>query len=68
MFSATGITMSTLNLIQDLGLSSWLLFFALIARWIESLLVFTAYNMIVSCDFHGKENGERDFPPKNENP
>ena len=51
MFSAMGIT--TLNSIQDLGLSSWLLFFPFIARWIESLLVFTAYNTIVSCDFHG---------------
>ena len=44
MFSTTGITMSSLNLIQDLGLSSWLLFFPFIARWIESL-------WYVSCDF-----------------
>ena len=50
-FSATGITISTLNLIQDLGLSSWLLIVLVDARWKESRFVFTAYNMIVSCDF-----------------
>ena len=44
---------STLNLIQDLGLSSWFFFFALIARWIESLFALTGRNMISACDFHG---------------
>ena len=41
--------MSALNLFQDLGL----LIVFVDARWIELRFVFTAYNMIVSCDFHG---------------
>ena len=54
MFSTTAIIMSTFNLIQDLGLSSWLLIVFVDARWIETRFDFTAYNMFVSSDFHGK--------------
>ena len=53
--STATITISTLNLIQDLGLSSWLLIVFVDARWIETRFDFTAYNMIVSCDFHGTQ-------------
>ena len=50
MFSKHGnITMSALNFIQDLGL----VIVFVDAQWIETRFVFTAYNMIVSCDFHG---------------
>ena len=52
IFNHDNYTMSTSNLIQDLGL----LIVSVDARWIETRFVFTAYNMIVSCDFHGSQN------------
>ena len=49
IFNDGTYTMSTLNLIQALGL----LIVFVDARWIETRFAFTAYNVIVSCDFHG---------------
>ena len=57
IFNDDIITMSTLNLIQDLGL----LIVFVDARWIETRFVVTACNMIVSCDFHGNKTQFIDF-------